>query len=147
MDKRLVLTSENSILNDPNASIADIRELLEYKKTLNHISDEYNDIDSIIGTMREYLDDRRYKYTLVSIILSFDERFDRVGVLYNHMYYYTFSYRYVDTCVFKNSSIIVPYYEGIYMYHTYDNGRVMKSLGILSRLMEAFLGHYSLLSQ
>ena len=83
MDKRLVLTSENSILNDPNASIADIRELLEYKKTLNHISDNNNNsIDSIITAYESVcrratntsLTNHSKNISLKSIILSYDER-------------------------------------------------------------------------
>ena len=77
-DYRLILTPDNSILNNPNASKEDLLLLLNHKATLGHISADPLKIKSIIsavelisskGTTCEGL-----MYTLKSIIMLFDQK-------------------------------------------------------------------------
>ena len=78
-DKRILMTPENSILNDPNATIDDIKFLIEYKMAIKKLTadENGNNMRDIISRYNQrlvggQLNDSN-KYDVISVILTYDQ--------------------------------------------------------------------------
>ena len=136
-DLRFVVSPENSILNNKNASVEDIRLILNHKKSIRQISDnkKNNCLQYIIDMYKYWLSENiaasgpleaakvsEQKYTIISIILSYDEKIHYINGfsrLDNYIYWYL--YKDIDdpntTCT--DDTVIVKCGYGTYTFKCY----------------------------